>query len=282
MALQSRVAGEDARGRAARIWGAPGERWFTTDDPIWRVHFNASMFTAGLRALLLQSLHPLAMAGVADHSGYRGDPWGRLQRTSGFISTTTFGTIEDAERLLARIRGIHRRVHGTTEDGRPYRADDPHLLTWVHVAEADSFLTCYQSYGGSPLSQADADTYVAQSGTIAARLGVPDPPQTVDELRTVLASYDHELEASRAAREAARFVMLEPPMPWAARPGYALLVSGAVATLPARERALLGIRLPPGAPRVLGELGNLGARSVRWMLSDPQVRADRTQAPAVS
>ncbi|AKU16376.1 hypothetical protein VV02_11720 [Luteipulveratus mongoliensis] len=276
MALQSRVAGAEAGERADRIWGSAGERWFSPADPIWQVHLDAAMFVGGLRALLLQSLHPLAMAGVSDHSGYRGDPWGRLQRTSNFISTTTFGTVEDAERLLARIRGIHRRVRGSAPDGRGYRADDPHLLSWVHAAEADSFLECHTRYGAQPLSAADADVYVAQIGSIAARLGVPEPPSTVRGLREVLASYEPELEGSDLARDAARFVMFEPPMPVAVRPGYALLVSGAVASLPSPARAMLGIRLPPGGPTVLNAGGRAGAAAVRWMLSDPPVQRARS------
>ena len=91
-ALRARVAGDDAAERARVIWGREGERWFTPEDPVWRVHADASMFPGGVAALLLQSLHPLAMAGVAGHSGYKGDPWGRLQRTSHFLATTTFGT----------------------------------------------------------------------------------------------------------------------------------------------------------------------------------------------
>src|SRR6476469_7109206 len=110
--LRSRVAGDAAAERARVIWDSPGERWFTPDDVIWRVHADAAMFVGGVRALLVQSLHALAMAGVAAHSGYKGDPWGRLQRTSTFLATTTFGTIEHAERQIARIRAIHGRVRG--------------------------------------------------------------------------------------------------------------------------------------------------------------------------
>ena len=145
------------------IWGAEGERWFTPEDPVWRVHADASMFPGGVAALLLQSLHPLAMAGVAGHSGYKGDPWGRLQRTTHFLATTTFGTVEDAEAAIARVRGIHERVRGHDPQGRPYRASDPRLLRWVHVAEAHSFLTAHQRYAVEPLTAAEADTYVAQS-----------------------------------------------------------------------------------------------------------------------
>ena len=131
LALRERVAGQDNAAKAALIWDTPGERWFTASDPIWRVHADAWMFAAGIRALHLQSLHPLAMVGVAGHSGYQGDPWGRLQRTSTFLATTTFGTIADAQSLIAAVSGIHERVRGRAPDGRPYAARDPHLLKWV-------------------------------------------------------------------------------------------------------------------------------------------------------
>ena len=111
------------------------------------------MFVGGIRALLLQSLHPVAMLGVSQHSGFRGDPWGRLQRTSRFLATTTYGTIADAERSIRIVRAIHGRVKGTTPSGGEYRADDPHLLGWIHVAEVDSFLTAYQVFGSAPLTR---------------------------------------------------------------------------------------------------------------------------------
>lgn len=272
--LRERVAGEDATRRADGIWGKTGERWFTPEDPIWRVHLDASMFVAGIRALLLQSLHPLAMAGVDQHSSYRDDPWGRLQQTSNFISTTTFGTIPDAERLLAKVRGIHRRVHGTFE-GVDYRADDPRLLAWVHAAEADSFLTCYRAFGGGTVSDPEADTYVAQIGSVSSRLGFDDAPTTVAGLREALASYRPELRSTPAARAALRFILWEPPLTASARPGYLSLVAGAIGTLPPYARRMLGIRTPPGGAALLRGAGNAGAAGVRWMLSDPQVQADR-------
>ncbi len=119
------------------------------------------MFPGGLAALLLQSLHPLAMAGVAGHSGYKGDPWGRLQRTSHYLAVTTFGTVADAEQAIAHVRSVHRRVRGTDHRGRPYAADDPHLLRWVHVAEIWSFLAAFQAYAATPLTDAEADLFVA-------------------------------------------------------------------------------------------------------------------------
>lgn len=277
--LRSKVAGDDAESRARAIWGTPGPRWFTPSDPIWRVHADASMFVGGLRALLLQSLHPLAMAGVAGHSGYRSDPWGRLQRTSHFLATTTFGTIEHAERAIAQVTDIHLRVRGKAEDGRPYAASDPHLLDWVHLAEVDSFLRAYQVFGPEPLSAAEADRYVAQSGEVAARLGATTPPATVAELDRRLAEFRPELAATTASRDAARFLLLDPPLPLAARPGYGLLAAGAVASLPGWARREL--RLPP--PFVVWDwpslrLGVAGAGVVRWAMGDASV--DRERRPA--
>ena len=166
---------------------------------------------SGLRQVFAVLL--LAMAGVAEHSDYRGDPWGRLQRTSTFLAVTTFGTAGDAQRAVDRVRGIHRRVHGIAPDGRTYRADDPHLLEWVHIAEVDSFLLAYQRYGAAPLDQDGRDAYVEDTAHTAVALGVPDPPRTEAELAERIASYRGELRGTEAAREAARFLLLTPPLP---------------------------------------------------------------------
>lgn len=268
-ALRSRVAGADAQTKADRIWGAEGPRWFTPDDPIWRVHADAAMFPGGIRALLLQSLHPLAMAGVAGHSGYKGDPWGRLQRTSEFLATTTFGTIDHAQEQIARVRSIHDRVRGKAADGRPYSAGDPHLLAWVHATEADSFLTAYQRYAVSPLSPAEADLYVEQSGVVASALGVVDPPTTVAALRATIGSYRPELESTAAAREAARFLLVHPPLPLAAKPGYAALAAGAVSMLPRWARQPLRLPWLPVTERLVGRpLGGVATSTVRWAMAD--------------
>jgi uncharacterized protein (DUF2236 family) len=211
VSLRSRVAGADASERAAQIWGSPGPRRFRSEDPIWRVHADASMYVGGIRALLLQSLHPLAMAGVAGHSGFRSDPWGRLQRTSSYIATTTFGTTQHADDLVARVRSVHERVRGKAPDGRRYAASDPHLLGWVHAAEIDSFLTTYQRYGPTPLPRGEADRYVEQTAVIAELVGVVGPPRSVADLRRVLDGYRAELEPTPASRDAARFLVFQPP-----------------------------------------------------------------------
>jgi len=270
VALRDRVAGEDNAARAAVIWDSPGERWFTPADPIWRVHADAAMFVAGIRALLLQSLHPLAMAGVAGHSGYRGDPWGRLQRTSNFLATTTFGTIKDAEASIERVRGIHERVRGKSPGGHPYAASDPHLLKWVHIAEADSFLRTHQRYAGTRLTPAEADCYVAQSCVVATRLGIIDPPTTVSELDAAIESYRPELEGTPSARDAARFLLLHPPLPWSARPGYGTLAGAGVALLPLWARQQLALPYLPLAERtIILPLGGAATNVIRWALRHP-------------
>ncbi|MGI8416088.1 MAG: oxygenase MpaB family protein [Nakamurella sp.] len=275
--LRDRVAGTDAKERAAVIWGHVGPRWFTPDDPIWRVHADAAMFIGGVRALLLQSLHPLAMAGVAGHSGYRGDPWGRLERTSRFLATTTFGTIADAEAAIAQVTAVHQRVRGKASDGRAYSARDPHLLDWVHLAEVDSFLRTYQRFGPASLSAAEADTYVRQTAGVAERLGATSPPVSVGELDERLEAFRPELAATSESKDAAKFLLLTPPLPLSARPGYGLLAAGAVATLPGWARRALPVPPPFFGWDVPGRLlGRAGAGIVRWAMSDPSLVQERS------
>ncbi len=266
--LFAKVAGPDAGQTRSRVHDTPGPRWFPEDRPIRRVHGDAAIFIGGLRALLLQSLHPLAMAGVAQHSDYRGDPWGRLQRTSTFLATTTFGTAADAQRSVDKVRGIHRRVHGTAPDGREYRADDPHLLTWVHIAEVDSFLCTHQIYGATPLDQEAQDGYVADTARVARALGIPDPPMTTAELASRLTDYRPELHSTAEARKAARFLILKPPLPLLARPPYAVLAATAVATLPVWARLPLRLPyLPLAEATAIRAAGHGLVRGLRWTLA---------------
>jgi uncharacterized protein (DUF2236 family) len=266
-ALFARVAGPDGAANRARF-AAPGPRWFEADRPIRRVHGDAAMFVGGLRALLLQSLHPQAMIAVAQHSDYRGDPWGRLQRTSTFLAATTFGTVQDAQRAVDQVRRIHRYVTGTGPDGLEYRADDPHLLRWVHVAEADSFLRCHQRYGARPLDEAGCDGYVDDAARIAVALGVPDPPRTRAELAEALRAYRPELRAIPEALEAARFLVWTPPLPLLARGPYALLAATAVAELPAWARRQLRLPRPSIAESLLlPPVGHGVVGTVRWAMA---------------
>jgi uncharacterized protein (DUF2236 family) len=267
-AVRDRIAGPEFQAIHERIWYTPGPRWFSEQDAIWRIYADTSMFVGGIRALLLQSLHPVAMLGVSQHSGFRGDPWGRLQRTSRFLATTTYGTITDAERSIAIVRAIHRRVRGTTSTGREYRADDPHLLGWIHAAQVDSFLTTYRLFGAEPLDDADADAYVRQSGFVAAKLGVVDPPQTVAELDEVLTAYRPELKFSPAAKDAAEMLIKDPPLAGAQRFGYAILAAGAVSALPPWARSALLLPTLPTTDRLVARpLTRTALGTLRWALT---------------
>ena len=240
-AVRRQIVGRRGLERQRMIAESPGPRWFGADRPIRGVHADASMFIGGLRALLLQSLHPLAMAGVAQHSDYRHDPWGRLQRTADFLGATTFGTIEQAEEACAIVHRVHRRVEGTAADGRPYAANDPHLLLWVHITEVDSFLVAHDCYGERPLGPGDRDGYVADMAVIARQLGAEDPPVDVAGLRERLAAFRSELRGTPEARVAARF-LLNPPVSLAVRAPYTIVAAAAVGLLPWWSR--LPLRLP--------------------------------------
>ena len=267
-AVRSRVVGDRADERAAELFTAPGPRWFADDRPIRVVHADVSMFIGGLRALLFQSLHPLAMAGVAAHSDYRADPWGRLQRTADFLAATTFGPATESERAIAMVKKVHERVVGIASDGRPYRANDPHLLKWVHIAEVDSFVAAHRAFGETPLSAHEYDHYVADMSVIAENLGVVEPPRTMRQLQQQLRYYRHELGGTKEARDAARYLLFTPPLPVLVRPAYGVLGAAAVSLLPAWTR--LPLRLPwfPVAERAVARpAGALLTRTLRWALS---------------
>ncbi|AYN37871.1 DUF2236 domain-containing protein [Streptomyces dangxiongensis] len=274
-ALFQRVAGPDGPVTRARIHQTPGPRWFGPDRPIRTVHGDASMFIGGISALLLQSLHPRAMAAVAAHSGYRGDPWGRLQRTSAFLAVTTYGTAVDAQSAVDHVRAIHERISGTTSGGLAYHAGDPHLLGWVHAAETDMFLRAHARYGAHPLDAAGYDAYVADTARVAEALGVTDPPRDRRALAERLAAYRPELRASSEARAAARFLLLRPPLPLAARPFYAGLAANGVALLPPWARNLLRLpRLPVVEDIAVRPTGHVLTRTIRWAMAPPRSRTD--------
>lgn len=159
---------------------------FGPGTPAWAIHGDlTSMMIGGVSALLLQMLHPLALAGVWDHSDWRRDRLGRLRRTAQFISLTTYGSTESAERVMAKVRSIHDRVEGNLPDGTHYSANDPELLTWVHVAEVDSFLRAHLRYKNPALPGADQDRYLADYALVARRLGATGVPES----RAAIADY---------------------------------------------------------------------------------------------
>jgi uncharacterized protein (DUF2236 family) len=268
--VRTRVVGPDAPVRHAELFDTDEPGWFADDAAIRRVHADASMFVGGLRALLFQSLHPLAMAGVAQHSDYRRDPWGRLQRTADFLAATTFGPATQAQRAVDRVHRVHRRVVGVASDGRPYAANDPHLLEWVHIAELDSFLAAHDRYGETPLVGAERDRYVAEAAVVARALGVVDPPETEARLRARLDAFRPELRGSSEARAAARYLLLQPPLPLAARAPYGLIAGAAVALMPVWTRRPLRLPwLPVSETVALRPAGEIVTRALRWATTPP-------------
>ena len=175
----------------------------------WRSGADLSGIVAGLRALLVQALHPLAMAGVDQHSNWREDPVGRLAATSGYLATVSFGEKAAAERVAARVRKIHQHVKGVDDvTGRPYAASDPALLLWIHAALVDSTLVARNLFG-SPFSAADADAYVGEMVVAAELVGVPRDlvPSTVAQLDAYIESVGPELACTPAAKEAMVYLL---------------------------------------------------------------------------
>ena len=231
---------------------APDPGIYGPDSVTWRVHADPSMALAGLRALLLQAVHPLAMAGVAQHSDFRNDPWGRLFRTAEYVGVTTYGATAEAQRAGARVRGIHRRLGGIEpESGQAYRVDDPALLTWVHCCESESFLTTAVRCG-LRLSRTEQDRYYDEQSRGAELVGLraSDVPRSVGEMADYFADQRPGLRVTAEARRAATFV-LWPPMPalvalgTPARPAWVALAGAAAAMLPRWARRLYRL---PGLP----------------------------------
>ena len=266
-ALRDRVAGPEGEQRMMQLLEPSAPRWFAEDRPIRRVHADAAMFIGGMRALLVQSLHPLAMAGVAQHSDYRNDPWGRLQRTADFLAATSFGPATEAQRTIDIVNRVHERVVGVASDGRPYSARDPHLLRWVHIIEIDSFLAAHQQFGELPLDASGCDEYVKDTAVIARKLGVTAPPESVRALRDQISSYRGEVRGTKESRDAMRYLLFEPPLPLVARAAYSLLVAATLSTLPRWSRPHLGLPYLPVTERLaLRPLGDAITRVVRWAM----------------
>jgi uncharacterized protein (DUF2236 family) len=243
---------------------------FDPDTVTWRVHADPVLWVAGLRALLLQAVHPAAMAGVLQHSDFRADPWGRLLRTAAYVGTVSYGTRQEVADIGARVRSIHAKVRGADPaTGVTYRADDPDLLCWVHCCEVESFLTTYQRAGGG-LHHDEVDRYYAEQTRATAVVGLaPEQvPSSAGQMAAYFARMRPRLAVDTRARRTAAYV-LWPPLPrWLevatpARPGW-LGVSGlAVALLPRWVRRLYGL---PGLPTT-DVAATLALRSMRPALA---------------
>src|SRR5262249_46696880 len=210
------AAGLIERSAAAYVSGVPGPRaddgFFGPASVTWRISGDLGGPVAGLRSLMMQALHPLAMAGVDQHSGWRQDPVGRLAATSAYVTTVTFGERAAAEQAAARVRRIHEHVRGLDPvTGRRYEASDPALLLWVHAILVDSGLASTRLFR-TPRPGQDADRYVAEMVVAAELVGVPASlvPDTVDQLQRYVSSVRPELRCTPAARESMAY-LLDPP-----------------------------------------------------------------------
>lgn len=223
----------------------------------WKVHDEPILLVAGLRSLYLQSLHPRAMAGVAQNSNYKADPWGRLVRTSTYVATTIYGTTAQAEAAGRRLSALHARMRARDPvTGEQFRIDDPDLLRWVHVTEVESFASTARR-AGLALSVAEIDAYYAEQRRAAALVGLD--PGTVPATAGEVADYYREIRPDlRMTKEAAEtaFFLTAPPVPWRMSLPIRLILNLG----PARF-AYFGIAgtafglLPPWARRMYGALG---------------------------
>ncbi|EOZ9094646.1 oxygenase MpaB family protein [Klebsiella aerogenes] len=242
--------------------GEPG--LFGPQSAIWQVHGDfTSMLCGGISALLLQMLHPLALAGVWDHSRFREDIFGRLRRTSQFISATTFGTTDDAERLIAKVQGIHQRISGVAPDGTPYRASDPALLTWVHVAECSSFMASHLRYKRTIVTAARQEQYYREAAEVARRLGAEDIPETPRQVAEYLQDMRPQLRCDERTQEVAQ-VLLTTRLPGRlSRPvGRWMMVAG-IDLLPDWAQQMLAIPINPLQRRTARVAVNGVARVLR-------------------
>jgi uncharacterized protein (DUF2236 family) len=238
----------------------------------WRLHQEPALLVGGLRALMVQALHPLAIAAVAEHSDYRSDVWGRYARTTNYVVTTIFGTTRQAEALGARVQEVHRPIRGVDRvTGRPYAADDPELLLWIHATLIESFLAAYRRFVG-PLSEADGDRYVAEMVRQAELVGLGDhevPPTEAGNERFI-DSLRPELMVTRPALEAVDTV-LHPPLPAWRRPFWWVAGQAAISIMPDHALELLGMRRAPAAEAAVRPLVRRGAAFSRRALRPPPV-----------
>ncbi|CAB4879002.1 unannotated protein [freshwater metagenome] len=248
---------------------------FSPDSITWKIHSDASMAVGGIRALLEQALHPVAMAGVASHSNFRDDAWGRLQRTGDYVSTLTFAPTQDALALSARVRKVHTTLG----------LDDPHLLLWVHMAMVDSFLDV-AIRSGLALSESEQNQYLSEMVLFAELVGINGSkvPKSVEEMQKYFVDISKELEASDDAKRAALFLTI-PPMPKVVRfatpaaPAWASLTALAGASLAPWAKRLYRLPQIPGDQKII-DLSLRASRSTlsvlpTWLLTPPLLKAAR-------
>ncbi|CAM3909412.1 oxygenase MpaB family protein [Rahnella victoriana] len=241
--------------------GDPG--LFGPESVTWRIHGDfSSMLCGGVSALLLQMLHPLALAGVWDHSSFRDDMLGRLRRTSQFISATTFAPVGEANLLIDKVKSIHLRVTGTDACGTPYAASDPDLLVWVHVAEAYSFLQSHLRYRNPSLSLADQNRYYQEFSRVAKSLGAVNVPESVAAVETYLQAMRPQLRCDERTLEVVKLLRNAPAPSRLAKPVGSLMIQAGFELLPDWAATQLGISHSPSKRKIV----RFGTRRIAGVL----------------
>jgi uncharacterized protein (DUF2236 family) len=230
------------------------------DSISWRVIGDTAAFVGGIRALLVQAAHPEVVAGVEQHSRYRSDPFGRLNRTSFYVTETTYGSRPEVEAAVAEVRSAHRPVRGESARGTPYSAAHPELAAWVHNVLTDSFLVAYQTFGPERLSVIEADQFVTEQATIGELLGASPLPPTANELSEWVSQHPALCVSDDQANATA--FLRDPPLPLGVKLGYRPLSDAAVSTIPSRITDILDLQTSQARSR----LGGAVVRSLRWTL----------------
>lgn len=251
---------------------ASDDALFPRGSVIWRVHGDVtSMMVGGIAALLTQMLHPQALAGVWDHSDVHADMMGRLRRTARFIAVTTYGQGDKALAAIGRVKAIHEQVSGTLPDGTPYRATDPALLAWVHVAGAINFLDGWRRYGESAMSRADQDRYFTETGEVARLLDADPVPRTRAEAEHLIRAFRAELRSDQRTRSFRNLVLNAPSPSVIEAPVQSLLMNAAVDLMPPFARTMHGLSRPLLSPAVRGATYSL-AGTLRWAFAGERYR----------
>ena len=265
------------------VKGAGDPGLFGPGSVTWRIHAHPTMLIGGLRSLIVQALNPLSMAGVAQHSNYKDDSWGRLMRTTDYVMTTTYGDTAAAERQVKIVKTIHERVKGVDDfTGLPYSANDPELLLWVHCAQVDAFVSAYRAYGPG-LSDEEEDGYVREMALLGEMFGISAKslPRTMNEMRDYMDS--QQLVCTPPAKDAMKFILF-PPVPWPGgklpeiparklllipgRAGYSLYSLATIAILPTEVRRAYRLPWVPLTPMLKASVFAL-TRTMRRVFPPP-------------
>jgi uncharacterized protein (DUF2236 family) len=252
--------------------GDPG--LFGPTSMVWRVHAHfTAMMVGGLSSLIVQALHPRALAAVWDHSQFRDKLKDRLSRTAFFVAATTYGSQAFAMKAIQRVNAIHSRITGTDLQGRPYVANEPALLNWVHLVEATSFLTAHQHLAKTPLTPTEADQYMAEMAVLGHLLGGVDLPSTVAAAEGQMRGYQAELQFDARAQEVVGLIASY-PTDVLDKPFMGLVLESSFDLMPDWVLQLLGrsaaCALPVQARRLALQLAS---EPLQWMLDEQGVAA---------